>query len=39
MIKSLLGDKYDQAIQFEDRMLDVATFEELQAKIDNENDY
>jgi hypothetical protein len=35
----LLGDQYDVAIPFENRMLDLTTFEELQAKIDAENDY
>lgn len=39
MIMNLLGDKYDQAIAFENRVEAVATFEALQAKIDEENDY
>ena len=30
----LLGNDYDTAVNFEDRLLDIATFEELQAKID-----
>ena len=39
MIMELLGDQYDSAIAFEDRMLQIATFEDMQAKIDSENDY
>jgi hypothetical protein len=39
MIMNLLGKEYDQAVAFENRMMDVGTFEELQAKIDEENDY
>jgi hypothetical protein len=35
----LLGDNYDHSIAFEDRLIDIATFEQLQATIDEENDY
>jgi hypothetical protein len=35
----LLGENYDVAIPFEDRFIDVGTFEQLQEKIDKENDY
>jgi hypothetical protein len=34
LILETLGDNYDRAAQFEDRLLDIATFEELQAQID-----
>jgi hypothetical protein len=39
MIMELLGENYDQAVKFEDRLIDVGTFEQMQAKIDEENDY
>lgn len=39
MIMELLGDKYDQAVAFENRVEAVGTFEALQARIDEENDY
>lgn len=39
MIMELLGDKYDRAIEFENRIEGVSGFEELQAQIDAENDY
>ena len=39
LIMELLGKDYDQAIPFEDRMICNATFEDLQAQIDAENDY
>jgi hypothetical protein len=35
----LLGENYDAAVPFENRLIDIATFEQLQAKIDEENDY
>ena len=38
-IMELLGKDYDQAVPFEDRMLSIGTMEELQEKIDAENDY
>lgn len=38
-IMQLLGDNYDVAVKFEDRLIDHATFEQLQARIDEENDY
>jgi hypothetical protein len=38
-IMELLGDNYDHSIAFEDRLIDIATFEQLQATIDEENDY
>jgi hypothetical protein len=36
---SLLGENYDAAVKFEDRLIDAASFEQLQARIDEENDY
>ncbi len=33
-IMELLGDQYDVSIRFEDRMLQIETFEQLQAQID-----
>jgi hypothetical protein len=38
-IMALLGDQYDYSIPFENRMLQIETFEQLQEKIDSENDY
>jgi hypothetical protein len=38
-IMELLGDNYDHAVAFEDRLIDIATFEDMQAHIDQENDY
>ncbi len=35
----LLGDNYDHAVAFEDRLIDIASFEDMQAHIDQENDY
>jgi hypothetical protein len=31
----ILGEHYDRSVLFEDRMFDLGTFEELQAKIDS----
>jgi hypothetical protein len=39
LILETLGADYDRAVLFEDRLLDLKSMEELQAKIDNENDY
>lgn len=38
-IMALLGDNYDYSIPFEDRMIQIEFFEQLQEKIDTENDY
>lgn len=38
-IMELLGENYDHAVAFEDRLIDIATFEDMQAHIDEENDY
>ena len=39
MIMDLLGEKYDHAIAFENRIEAISSFEEMQEKIDAENDY
>ena len=39
LIMDLLGEDYDRAVQFEDRMMEFSSFEQLQAQIDEENDY
>ena len=39
MIMDLLGDKYDEACPFENRVEAPDSFEALQAQIDEENDY